>query len=194
MKLSLVVNQGQSQGKVIPITMSDFVIGRDPQCHLRPASPLISKRHCAVLARGGKAFVRDFDSTNGTFVNDQQVKGEVELHHDDRLKLGPLLFVIQLEAEQPADKPAPKPAGSTDDDLVADMLLDLPGEESTVAESTGTGGETAADDTATMELPKPEDQGGKPQDKKGQPSRPELGNTSVAAKALLEKYSRRSRQ
>src|SRR5437899_13075750 len=99
MKLSLVVETaGKWEGKTIPITLSQLIIGRDPQCHLRPASPMISKRHCAVLVRGDKAFLRDFGSTNGSMVNDQPVTGEVELHDKDNVKIGPLLFVVRLEA------------------------------------------------------------------------------------------------
>src|SRR5205814_201567 len=78
----------------------------DPQCHLRPASPLISKRHCAILQKEGKVFLRDFGSTNGSFVNDEPVKGERELHHDDQLKIGPLLFTVRIEADDPATTPA----------------------------------------------------------------------------------------
>ena len=40
------------------------------------------------LARDNRAFVRDFDSTNGTFVNDRQIKGEIELQQGDRLRSG----------------------------------------------------------------------------------------------------------
>ena len=110
MKLSLVVlTPGPNQGKVLEIKLSQFVVGRDPQCHLRPASPMISKRHCAVLQREGKAFVNDFDSTNGTFVNNDQVKGEVELHHGDQLKMGPLLFEVRIEATAPVNRPTPPP-------------------------------------------------------------------------------------
>src|SRR5437660_1780640 len=98
MKLNLVVlTPGKWEGKVIPIALSQFVIGRDPQCHLRPASAVISKRHCALLVRGDQVFVRDFDSMNGTFVNTEQVKGERELYPDDQLNVGPLLFRVQLE-------------------------------------------------------------------------------------------------
>ena len=65
MKLSLVVlTSGKSEGQEIPVPQAQFVIGRDPKCNLRPASPIISKRHCALLIRNGKVFVRDFDSTN----------------------------------------------------------------------------------------------------------------------------------
>jgi predicted component of type VI protein secretion system len=109
MKLSLVVlTPGKQHGKVLDIKLAQFLIGRDPQCHLRPTSPMISKRHCALIQRDGKVFIRDFDSTNGTLVNDQPVKGEVELHHDDQVKAGPLHFAIRLEAA-PAARPTPAP-------------------------------------------------------------------------------------
>jgi pSer/pThr/pTyr-binding forkhead associated (FHA) protein len=110
MKLSLVVlTAGNQQGKALDVKLAQFVIGRDPQCHLRPASPMISKRHCAVLQRDNKAFLRDFDSTNGTFVNDQPVKGEVELHDGDTLKVGPLMFTVKLDLTAPVNRPTPAP-------------------------------------------------------------------------------------
>ena len=58
---------------------------------------MISKRHCAVLVKNEQVFLRDFDSTNGTFVNDQQVKGEVPLNNGDVLKVGPLSFKVVIE-------------------------------------------------------------------------------------------------
>jgi predicted component of type VI protein secretion system len=110
MKLSLVVlTPGKGEGKVIPITLAQFLIGRDPQCQLRPASPVISKRHCALLVRDQQVFLRDFDSTNGTFLNDEPVKGEVELHDGDRLKCGPLAFAVQIELGASVSQPTPPP-------------------------------------------------------------------------------------
>ena len=56
MNLALVVMPpGKLEGKAIPITLPRFIIGRDPQCQLRPASPVVSKRHCALLCRGERA-------------------------------------------------------------------------------------------------------------------------------------------
>src|SRR5215467_14552615 len=117
MKLSLVVlTAGNQQGKALDVKLAQFVIGRDPQCHLRPASPMISKRHCALLQRDNKVFVRDFESSKGTFVNEEPVKGEVELHDGDRLKMGPLLLEVKIEVAAPVNrpvvsrKPATKPA------------------------------------------------------------------------------------
>src|SRR5207248_4938732 len=125
MKLSLLVNVGSASGKVIPITVPQFVIGRDPQCQLRPASALISKRHCALLVREGKAYVQDFESTNGTLVNGERVTGERELKSDDKLTVGPLEFVVRVETPTPVDRPTPppKPKAAGDDEEIAAMLL-----------------------------------------------------------------------
>src|SRR5437588_1162050 len=120
MKLSLVVRSaGKLEGQTLEIKLAQFLIGRDPQCHLRPASPMISKRHCAIIQRDGKVFIRDFDSTNGTLVNDQPVKGEIELHHDDQLKVGPLLFAVRLEASAPVNRPTPAPPTKSATSLAA---------------------------------------------------------------------------
>lgn len=110
MKLSLVVAQGVHTGKVIPITTPEFIIGRDPQCQLRPASPAVSKQHCALAIRDGKVFVRDCGSTNGTFVNGEQVAADREVKAGDRLRVGPLEFDVKIEVGAPAAKPAAVPA------------------------------------------------------------------------------------
>jgi predicted component of type VI protein secretion system len=110
MKLSLLVlTAGKQEGKLLEVKLPQFLIGRDPQCNLRPASPMISKRHCAVIVRDGKAFIRDFGSTNGTYLNDQRVEGEAELKNDDQLKVGPIHFAVRLEASAPTPAPATRP-------------------------------------------------------------------------------------
>jgi pSer/pThr/pTyr-binding forkhead associated (FHA) protein len=202
MKLSLIVlTAGKSAGKAIPITLSQFIIGRDPQCNLRPASPMISKRHCALLVKGGKVFIRDFDSTNGTFINNDPIKGERELHHDDLLKVGPLEFKVVLEVTTPVNKPTPAPvpakaAGSPqNDDDVAAMLLSLQDDAST---DTGPSsqeipaGSTVMDIVPGMPPDTKEEESSKKADEKKEPPKP-AANTSQAAKAILEKYTRRSR-
>lgn len=237
MKLSLVVmTEGKQRGKVLNITLAQFLIGRDPQCHLRPASPMISKRHCALIQRDGKAFIRDFDSTNGTLVNDQPVKGELELHHDDQLKVGPLLFIVRLEANPPVNRPTPAPptkssatlsaagtgtvreskpvasptpppktspkpesassnGGGAEEDIAA-LLLSLDGDEGSPSATSA----EVPDGSTVMDVATPP-AGGDPgasttqiQAAKGdkEKKKPD-GNTSSAAKSILEKYMRRPR-
>src|SRR5580700_8606943 len=78
MKFSLVVAEGVHAGKVIPIATDQFLIGRDPHCNLRPASPAISKQHCGFFVRADKVVLLDYGSTNGTLVNGVQIAGEHE--------------------------------------------------------------------------------------------------------------------
>jgi predicted component of type VI protein secretion system len=226
MNLSLVVlAEGPQKGKVLDIRLSQFLVGRDPQCHLRPSSAMISKRHCALIQRDSKVFVRDFDSTNGTFVNDKPVKGEVEVHHEDTLKIGPLLFSIRLQA-QPVNRPTPPPptkaadlpvspsamaakpvpaaaqtpppatkspppasTGSADDDVAALLLSQDDGD----TRSSGFLNEVPEGSTVMDIMAVP----GEGADAKAQAEKDKakamIGNTSSAAKSILEKYMRRPR-
>ena len=46
-----------------------YLVGRDPDCHYHIADMSVSRRHAeVVLARDGRFFVTDRDSTGGTFV------------------------------------------------------------------------------------------------------------------------------
>jgi pSer/pThr/pTyr-binding forkhead associated (FHA) protein len=204
MKLRLVVlNPGRMEGRSIPIALPEFLIGRDPQCHLRPTSPLISKRHCALLVKGDKVFVRDFQSTNGTLVNDHPIHSECELRDQDRLKVGPLEFRLVKESEVVASRPTPLPesGGATTaplDDAAAAMLLALPDDTDTARSAANVDSEGVPTGTTIMELPAaqpgtPLPGTGKAVDKE-EAAKKAAGNTSSAAKAILEKYLRRPRQ
>lgn len=218
MKLGLlVITAGKQEGKILEIKLPQFLIGRDPQCQLRPASPLISKRHCAIIQRDGKVFLRDFDSTNGTFVNDEPVKGERELKHDDQLKIGPIQLKVSLDltAKTPApptksasNTPAPptkslpgKPASSKsdtpppatatkkpgDEDDIAAMLLSLEDGES----SSGEGGVPEGSTIFDMKAPPEVAAGGAKEEKKD--ASKQTGDTRSAAARILEKMTKRPR-
>ena len=202
MKLSLIVlTPGKMEGKAIPIKVPQFVIGRDPQCNLRPASALISKRRCALLVRNNKVFIRDFDSTNSTRVNNELLKGERELHHEDQLAVGPLLFRVVMETTPAVSKPTPMPpttSGSPDDEAAAALLLSLQEEPGGVTPSTNVDSEGIPTGNTVMDVitpaaapaPTEADKGGAGRE---QAAKTASGNTSSAAKAILEKYMRRPR-
>ncbi len=227
MKLSLVVKAvGPQEGKVLPISLSQFVIGRDPQCHLRPASPMISKRHCALVQRDGKAFIQDFGSTNGTSVNDQPVKQEIELHNGDRLKIGPLHFEVRLVQDSPpvkgaTPKPPTKPVGakpaakapakaadaaaktnvempamSGSEDDIAAMLMSLNDDPSMGSDSVVPEGSTVMELIAppsVQDAAKEADKNKELEKEKAKDKPKPIGNTSNAAKSILEQYMKRPR-
>jgi predicted component of type VI protein secretion system len=137
MKVSLVVASGVHQGKVVPITAPQFLIGRDPQCQLRPASQAVSKQHCAVIVRDGKVFVRDFGSTNGTLVNDALVQNEERaVANNDSLKIGPLDFTIRIEIAAPSADATPLPDTRAAEALAAVKAVSAANPKSTVRDPT----------------------------------------------------------
>jgi pSer/pThr/pTyr-binding forkhead associated (FHA) protein len=108
MDASLVVLGGKQKGRQIPLPATVFVIGRDPLCHLRPHSALVSRRHCGIARCGGRVVVRDFKSANGTFLNNERIEHQVVARDGDVLTVGDLSFVFQLEAV-PAENPQQEP-------------------------------------------------------------------------------------
>jgi len=113
MKVKLIVVEGKPQGYEIPITRPQFLIGRGEQCHLRPNSELVSRKHCLITVSEGKVRVRDLGSRNGTLVNGQPLKSEVEVHDGDRLQIGALSFEFQIVAGETASLTASTPPPST---------------------------------------------------------------------------------
>jgi pSer/pThr/pTyr-binding forkhead associated (FHA) protein len=206
MKLCLVVlSEGTMKGKAIPINLSQFLIGRDKHCHLRPASPLVSNRHCALQIRDNHVFVRDFESTNGTYVNDKPIKGEIEIHDHDSLKIGPMTFSVRIEqvsALNPISSPAngKKTAEAVDDEAMAAMLLNMQEEGDSSLGIPGVDSEGVPTGSTVMDMPAPplpeEGTGGEPGSaaKKPDPAKAPTGDTSAAANTLLQKYLRRGRK
>jgi pSer/pThr/pTyr-binding forkhead associated (FHA) protein len=89
---------GPQWGQSFEISIPELIVGRHPWCQLRSTSRVVSRRHCTLLAREDRLFVRDLRSTNGTLVNGQRVRGEQELHDGDCLLIGPHAFGIRISA------------------------------------------------------------------------------------------------
>lgn len=68
------------------------VVGRLAECDIRTADNSVSRRHSQFMWRHQGADevveVQDLGSSNGTFVNDQQVSGATMLHNGDRVRCG----------------------------------------------------------------------------------------------------------
>jgi ABC transport system ATP-binding/permease protein len=69
-------------------------IGRDPVNDVILDHPKVSRFHAQVERVGQRYRVWDLRSSNGTFVNDQRITGEVWLRPDDKIRIGPYRFVM----------------------------------------------------------------------------------------------------
>ncbi len=78
-----------SQNK-IELTKEITLIGRAPEADLRFNDEEMSRKHCSIVKKDGKFFVRDENATNGTILNDKLINASelIELKNEDELRVG----------------------------------------------------------------------------------------------------------
>ena len=97
-----------------------FYIGRDPDCEVQIQDPHASRRHAQVAFERGQWLIRDLQSSNGLFVEDERVEtaaiGDgitIRLGEDGpSLEVGP-----RIPQSQPAAPEAP-PGDASDDHMI----------------------------------------------------------------------------
>jgi hypothetical protein len=71
-----------------------LIIGRSPECDLQMNDNFLSSRHARIASDSGELSIEDLGSTNGTYVNQQLVKGRVHLERGDIVQVGGVLFEV----------------------------------------------------------------------------------------------------
>ncbi len=83
---------GPELGKKYALQENEFTIGREEGNHIVVDLDNVSRRHACILRRQGRMFVKDLGSTNGTYLNDQEVQQETPLRSGDLIKVGGSIF------------------------------------------------------------------------------------------------------
>lgn len=81
------------KGERIDIDVA-IIIGRSPDCDVSLQDTYLSSRHARVANDSGDLTVEDLGSTNGTYVNEQLVKGRILLERGDVVQVGGVLFEV----------------------------------------------------------------------------------------------------
>jgi len=113
----LIALSGRDKGEVFRLPVDgQLVIGRGESCDLVLRDSEASRRHCTLIAEGGTYRLRDNGSTNGCFVDGEQVSEKV-LVSGAKMCLGQSRFVVVLPddtrpvavvADEPAVTDAPR--------------------------------------------------------------------------------------
>jgi len=69
-------------------------IGRSGECDLSLQDTYLSSRHARLANDDGDLSIEDLGSTNGTYVNQELVKGRVHLERGDVVQVGGVLFEV----------------------------------------------------------------------------------------------------
>ena len=85
-----------SPTRVLAVHHNLSVVGRDAGCDLVIPDRAVSRRHALLWQESGSAWVRDLNSTNGTYVDGGSVDGPNALGTSHAINFGPLSFVFEL--------------------------------------------------------------------------------------------------
>lgn len=91
----LYVERGPGQGQLVPLADGMTVLGRSSSADFRLQHPSISRRHAQLTREGGRFFLKDLESQNGTFINRLRVTREVEVGPGDQIALGTVLLKLR---------------------------------------------------------------------------------------------------
>ena len=85
-KYALLVVSGKEAGKVLDIEKTVVTIGRSG-CDLVVDDPELSRHHARVEIQGAAVTLKDLDSTNGTFMDDERIR-EVSIDNRSKFRVG----------------------------------------------------------------------------------------------------------
>jgi hypothetical protein len=110
----IVQSSEQHTGQIIELKPGVTRFGRGARNDYPLNDPAVSDQHCEVLVDHDLVFVRDLNSTNGTFINHQPVH-ESMLYAGQVLQIGPLEMVLdasEVRVTLPEIPAAPLPAST----------------------------------------------------------------------------------
>src|SRR5277367_144275 len=91
MNVRLVLFKEDGQRRDLEVKRESVVFGRSGDCDFQIPLAVIPRRHCKLSQKGGKLFVKDLGSSNGTFLNNKRIL-QAEVKAGDRLTIGPVIF------------------------------------------------------------------------------------------------------
>ena len=93
----VVLSEGLT-GRSHELKAEKTTVGRVEENAFQIPDSSVSSRHCEILLQGNDVIIRDLNSTNGTFINGQQIT-EATLKPSQILRLGQV--EVRLESDQP---------------------------------------------------------------------------------------------
>lgn len=86
-------NSNLRKGGVIPVR-GEITIGRKSDNLLILDDPYASGHHARVYMKNNDCILEDFESTNGTLLNGQKLKGRQYLNAGDEIRIGSTAFKV----------------------------------------------------------------------------------------------------
>lgn len=91
-KISLAVISGSNSGEIYQINKPRMVLGRT-DAEIVVKDPEASRAHARIDVMGDRVILRDLNSTNGTFVNEQKISTTTLENHSE-FRIGTTIFML----------------------------------------------------------------------------------------------------
>ncbi len=88
----IIIQSGPNKGQQFKINRDNIIIGRQ-EGDIIIKDDTISRRHAEIINSNGKYFIRDNNSTNGTFINNKRVD-QSPLSNGDMIRLGNIQMIF----------------------------------------------------------------------------------------------------
>ena len=88
------VTDSNKEWRVV-IENDPFIVGRNEDCELKLTDKRISRQHFEIRRGGDLIWIRDLNSTNGTFVNHKKINQAELLEQGDTISIGKFKFCIK---------------------------------------------------------------------------------------------------
>ncbi|MCS7048096.1 MAG: FHA domain-containing protein [Verrucomicrobiae bacterium] len=133
------VIDGPHSGEVFELAAHRVLAGRDLNNAIYLPDGLVSRHHAEFVQKGQTFVVRDLDSTNGTFLNDQPIT-EAELKDGDIVKLADVVMRFEADTVFPPPQKSPPSSLPSEPSSAAQTALTpaIPVPASTRSEPAGT--------------------------------------------------------
>lgn len=92
----------------IPLRLMPFQIGRRTDLTLCLARRSVSSVHAEFFMEGGVLYLRDLQSTNGTYVNGDRIFDRVEVHQGDLVQFADMPFRLVCKSEESDSRTLPE--------------------------------------------------------------------------------------
>jgi hypothetical protein len=81
----------------LPLYEGEQIVGREPGLDVCLDSPKVSRRHARITIRGGRTWLEDLGSKNGSFVRNVRIDAPTELVDGVQVRFGLFAFEFRLE-------------------------------------------------------------------------------------------------
>ena len=84
------------EGRQIPLSAGENIIGREPDAAAWLDSSTVSRRHARIVITGDCAVVEDLGSKNGTQVHHRRIAAPVDLVDGDEIQIGSIVVTFRM--------------------------------------------------------------------------------------------------